>query len=94
MHSEIQDFSVYHLDNDNPEIRQKILFKLIDLRDRHILSSHIFSHTIPVSSVTVKGIVEAFNKGLYCLLEEAVLWMEEIFLKESPLNSRDDKLNH
>lgn len=94
LYSEIQDFSVYYLDKDHPEIRQKILFKLINLRDRHILSSRTFSHTIPVSSVTMKEIVEAFNKGLYCLLEEAVSWMEDVLLKESALNLHNDKLSH
>jgi hypothetical protein len=30
----------------------------------------------------MNGIVVAFNKSVHCLLEKAIPWMEETFLKE------------
>ncbi len=84
LQSDIQDFSVYNLEGNAPEIRLKIVFKLIDLRERHVLAAHTFSEITPASSPTMNGIVGAFNHGVHCLLGKAVLWMEDVFLKDSP----------
>jgi cholesterol transport system auxiliary component len=81
--SEIQDFSVYHLERDHPEVHVKVAFKLADLRARRVFAGHTFSIITPISLFTMKGIVEAFNKGLQCLLTEATPWMEEAFLQEN-----------
>lgn len=87
LQSEIQDFSVYYLDKGCPEIRQKIIFKLVNLRDRQVIAARTFTQITPAPFVTMKGIVEAFNRGLQCLLEEAMVWMEDVFLKERTLNT-------
>ncbi len=92
LHSEIQDFSVYHLDQESPEVRLKITFKFINLRERRIVAAHTFE-TSCVSSLTVEGIIGAFNQGLHTLLETTMNWMEDIFLKESLLNPANDKLS-
>lgn len=83
LQTEIQDFSVYHINEGCPEIHQKITFKLIDLRERNVLAAQTFSQTTPALSSTMRGLVEAFNKGLHCLLEQAVPWMEDIFSKRT-----------
>ncbi len=93
LQSEIEDFSVYDLDKNMPTVHLKIVFKLINLRDRHVLTSHIFSEVTPSPSPTMQGIACAFNKGVHCLLGKAVLWMENVFLEESLRNSRKDKLS-
>jgi cholesterol transport system auxiliary component len=93
LQSEIQDFSVYHLNKNMPEVHLTIVFKLINLRDRRVIASQTFCEIAPPPSPTMQGIACAFNKGVHCLLLKAVSWMENIFLKESLLNSRDDKLS-
>jgi cholesterol transport system auxiliary component len=90
---EIQDFSVHPLDQERAEVHMKLLFKVIDFKNRRVLAAHPFSQKTPVSSYTMIGIVEAFNKGFQALLEQASPWIEETFSKESSLNSRDDKLS-
>jgi cholesterol transport system auxiliary component len=93
LQSEIQDFSVYHLEKNRPEVHLKIVFKLIHLHDRRVLAAYTFSGITPAPVPTMQGIVWAFNKGVHCLLGKAVTWMEDLFLKESFLNSREDKLS-
>ncbi|OJW52560.1 MAG: hypothetical protein BGO67_06390 [Alphaproteobacteria bacterium 41-28] len=93
LQSEIQDFSVYHLNKNMPEVHLKIVFKLIHLQDRRVLTAHTFSEITPASSPTMQGIAFAFNKGVHCLLGKAVAWMEDTFLKESLRNPREDKLS-
>jgi len=92
LQAEILDFSVYHLDRNMPEVHLKIVFKLINFRDRQVFASHTFCEISPAPSPTMKGIVCAFNRGVHCLLVKAVAWMEDAFLEESLLNSRKDKL--
>ncbi len=90
--SEILDFSVYHLDQGNPEVRLKVIFKLMDFKHRRVLAAQTFTKTAPISQPTMKEIVASFNTGLHCLLKEAIGWMEETLLKESALNSGDNEL--
>ena len=92
LQSEIQDFSAYDLDKNTPTVYLKVSFKLIDFHERQVIAAKIFSETTPVSSPTMQGIVGAFNQGVHCLLEKIVPWMEDVFLKESLLNSRKNKL--
>lgn len=93
LQSEIQDFSVYHLERNRPEVHLKIVFKLIHLRDRRVLAAHTFSEITPALVPTMQGIVCAFNQGVHCLLGKAVSWMEDVFLEESLLNPCEDKLS-
>lgn len=83
LRSEIQDFSVYHLESGVPEVRLKVTFKLIDLHNRNVMAAHTFSETTPASPTTMNGIVAAFNKSVHCLLEKAFPWMESVFLKKN-----------
>jgi len=83
LQSEIQDFSVYNLAQEQPEVRIKILFKLIELRDRKVIAAQTFCKATPASSMTMRGIVEAFNQDLHELLENTIFWMEDVFLKET-----------
>lgn len=76
LQTEIQDFSVYHLGSSGPSIHIKILFKLIDFRARRVMASEVFSEKVPLSSETLYGIVEAFNKGTNALLIKAMRWIE------------------
>lgn len=92
LQTEIQDFSVYNMQTTQPEVRLKITFKIVDLRKRKVLQGQVFSVKEPICVLTVKSIVEAFNKGLHTLLQEAMPWMEGAFLKESALDARNDKL--
>lgn len=87
LQSEIQDFSVHDLYGNTPNVRLKIVFKIIDLQNRNVLAAQQFCETSPIPSTTMKGIVEAFNRGLHCLLEKAIPWMEAVFLKKSRLSS-------
>lgn len=76
LNSEIQDFSVHHLDTARPEIHLKVTLKLIDLRERTVVAAKTFSETTAIPSTTMQGIVGAFNQDLHCLLEKASLWAE------------------
>lgn len=81
--TEIQDFSVYHLDQSFPEVHLKIAFKLIDLPNRQVMAAHTFSEITQASALKMDTIVEAFNQGFYCLLTKAIPWMEGALPKES-----------
>jgi cholesterol transport system auxiliary component len=82
LQSEVLDFSVYYLAENHPEIHLKITFKLIDFPSRTILASHTFCEVMPVSCLTMQGIVEAFNRSLQSLLEKTIPWIEDVFLNE------------
>jgi cholesterol transport system auxiliary component len=88
LQSEIQDFSVYHVDKGCAEVHIKVLFKLIDFKARRILSSHTFTVKTPVAPPSMIGIVTAFNTGIQVLLEEALPWMEDVFLKEKSISKK------
>lgn len=83
LQSEIQDFSVYNLDQEQPEVRIKILFKLIELRNRKVIAAQTFSKVTPVSSATMRGIVEGFNQDVHGLLKDTISWMEGVFLRKA-----------
>lgn len=83
LQSEIQDFSVYNLDQEQPEVRIKILFKLIELRNRKVIAAQTFCKVTPVSSTTMRSIIEAFNQDVHELLKDTISWMEDVFLKEA-----------
>lgn len=91
LQTEVHDFSVYYLNTEHPEVHLKIAFKVVDLRARKVWMGKVFSVKEPICLVSMKGIVEAFNKGLHKLLQQAMLWMEGA-LKERPLNARNNKL--
>lgn len=92
LQTDIQDFSVYNLGTGYPEVRLKIAFKVVDLRARRVLDGQIFCITEPACNSSMDSLVEAFNKGIQHLLEQAIPWMEEEFLKERALNARNNKL--
>ncbi|MBS0272081.1 MAG: membrane integrity-associated transporter subunit PqiC [Proteobacteria bacterium] len=79
---EIKDFSVYHLEEGAPEVHLKVTFKLINLRNRQAIAAHTFTEIIPSSSPTMNEIVESFNKGLYCMIEKTIPWIEEVLRTE------------
>jgi len=91
--SEIFDFSVYNLNQDQPEVHVKILVKIMDFAHRKVLDAHTFTKTVSSSSATMVGIVSAFNNALHCLLEDAIPWMEVSFQKESASDTRNHKLS-
>lgn len=93
LQTDIQDFSVYHLNTPSPEVHLKISFKVLNLRTRKVLAGQIFAGKQQICALTMNGIVEGLNTGLHALLAEAMTWMEREFLKESGLNSRNDKLS-
>lgn len=86
LQSEIQDFSVYKIDNAAPEIHLKIMFKVVDLRNRRIIDAHTFSEKRCVKTFTMQGIVKDFNQTLNALIGKSIPWMEKTFSKESTLN--------
>lgn len=92
LQTEIQDFSVYNLNTGHPEVHLKVAFRVVNLRERKVMAGHVFSVKEVVCSLSMKSIVEAFNKGFHTLLDQAMPWMESGFLKESALNARNDKL--
>lgn len=79
LYSEIQDFSVYYLEKSSPEVRLRVTFKLINMRERQVFAGKTFFITMPVILTTVNGVVEAFNKGVRCLLVDVTSWMEKCF---------------
>lgn len=81
LQTEIQDFSVYNLNSAHPEVQLKIAFKILNLRSRNVLGGRVFFVKEPVCSTTMGGIVEALNKGLHTLLNEAMPWVESTVLK-------------
>ncbi|MBA3814091.1 MAG: membrane integrity-associated transporter subunit PqiC [Alphaproteobacteria bacterium] len=92
LQTDVQDFSVYHLNTASPEVQQKIAFKIINLRERKVVAGQTFYMKEKVCISSMKGIVESFNKGLHSLLQQAMPWIEGEILKESALNARNDKL--
>lgn len=92
LQTDIQDFSVYNLGTAYPEVRLKVSFKIVDLRERTVIDGQVFCITEPACSSSMSALVEAFNKGTHQLLEQAMPWMEETFLKERALNARNNKL--
>ncbi len=93
LQSEIQDFSAYDVDINAPKVYLKVSFKLIDFQGRQVLAAQTFCETIQACSPTMQGIVSAFNQAVHGLLEKMVPWMEDVFLKESLLDSRKNKLS-
>lgn len=91
--TDIQDFSVYNLGTAYPEVHIKMNLKLVDLRARAVIDGQIFCITEPACSPSMGALVEAFNNGVHHLLDQAMPWMEEVLLKESALNSRNNKLS-
>lgn len=92
LQTDIQDFSVYNLGTECPEVRLKISFKIVNLRKRTVIDGQTFCLTEPACSPSMGDLVEAFNKGVHHLLEQTMPWMEETFLKERALNARNNKL--
>ncbi|MBX9786448.1 MAG: ABC-type transport auxiliary lipoprotein family protein [Alphaproteobacteria bacterium] len=79
LHTEIQDFSVHNMNTAILKVR----FKLVDLRERKVIASHIIEEKIPLCAITLEGIITAFNKGTHVLLEDAIAWMEtDVFKKK------------
>lgn len=74
--SEIQDFSVYHLEKGCPEVHLKIMMKVVDFKNRQPLAAQVFTEKVPVTSVTMNSIVSAFNEGLQKLLSKTIPWIE------------------
>ncbi len=77
--SEIQDFSFYPGARGTPEVRLKIMFKVIDFPKRQALAARTFCEKVSVPSVSMHAIVCAFNQGLHTLLQKALPWMETVF---------------
>jgi cholesterol transport system auxiliary component len=92
LQTEIQDFSLYYLGTVAPEIHLKMSFKILNLRTRKVLAGQTFGVKEKVCSYSMIGIVEAFNKGLHALLQQAMPWMEESLLKKSALDAGNNKL--
>jgi cholesterol transport system auxiliary component len=92
LQTEIQDFSVYQLNAGQPEVHLKVAFKLVDLRARKVLAGQVFCIKETACASSMGAIVEAFNNGVHHLLAQAMPWMESGFLKESALNTGNDKL--
>jgi len=79
LHTEIQDFSVHNMNTAILKVR----FKLVDLRERKIIASHVIEEKIPLCAVTLEGIITAFNEGTHVLLEDAIAWIEtDVFKKK------------
>lgn len=82
LQTDIQDFSVHHLGTEAAEVRLKISFKLVNLRERAVLAGQVFCLQEPLCTSSMGATVEAFNKATHRLLEQAIPWMEATFLKE------------
>ena len=79
LHTEIQDFSVHNMNTAILKVR----FKLVNLRERKVIASHIVEEKITLCVVTLEGIITAFNEGTHALLEDAIAWMEtDVFEKK------------
>src|SRR5690606_664937 len=87
LHTEIQDFSVHNMDTAQAEATLKVRFKLIDLRERKVIASCGFEEQVPLCTVSMEGIITAFNEGTHLLLENTISWMEkDVFKKLKLLN--------
>ena len=73
---EIQDFSVYYLGTASPYVQIKMVFKLVDFPNRRVIAAQTFCENVPMTTYTLYGIVEAFNKGMNTLLGKTIIWME------------------
>ena len=85
LHTEIQDFSVHNMNTAQAEATLKVRFKLIDLRERKVIDSRVFKEKVPLCTVSMEGIVTAFNEGIHILLENTVSWMEKDVSKKLKL---------
>jgi cholesterol transport system auxiliary component len=81
LQTDIQDFSVHHLGTEAAAVRLKIAFKLVNLRERKIIAGQVFCLEEPLCAPSMGAIVEAFNAGTHHLLEQAIPWMESVFLQ-------------
>ena len=79
LHTEIQDFSVHKMNTAILKIR----FKLFSLRERKVIASQVFEEKAPLCTITMEGIINAFNEGTHVLLEEAIAWMEKDVFKKN-----------
>lgn len=79
LHTEIQDFSVHNMNTAILKVR----FKLVNLREREVIASHVIEERVPLCALTLEGIITAFNEGTHALLEDAIAWMEtDVFEKK------------
>lgn len=85
LHTEIQDFSVHNMGTTQAEAILKVRFKLIDLRERKVIASRLFEEKVPLCTVSLEGIITAFNEGTHVLLKNAISWMEKDALKRLKL---------
>ncbi|MBL8676653.1 MAG: membrane integrity-associated transporter subunit PqiC [Alphaproteobacteria bacterium] len=82
LHTEIQDFSVHNMDNAQAAATLKVRFKLIDLRERKVIASHVFDEKVPLCTVSIERIITAFNEGTHVLVENTMSWMEKDVFKK------------
>lgn len=83
LHTEIQDFSVHNMDTTQAEATLRIRFKLLNLRERKVITSRVFEEKVPLCAVTMEGIIAAFNEGTHILLENTISWMEDDVFKQN-----------
>ncbi|MBY0271833.1 MAG: ABC-type transport auxiliary lipoprotein family protein [Alphaproteobacteria bacterium] len=81
LHTEIQDFSVHNMGTTQAETIIKVRFKLVNLRERKVIASHVFEEKVPLCAVTMEGIITAFNEGTHILIENAISWVEKDVFK-------------
>ena len=77
LQSEIQDFSIHDCDGAETEAHIKVLFKVVNLRDRKVVASQSFEEKVPLHSLTMETIIVSFNQGTHSLLERTISWMEK-----------------
>lgn len=83
LHTEIQDFSVHNVGTTQAKAALKIRFKLFSLRERKVIASQVFEEKVPLCTVTMEGIINAFNEGTHFLIEDAITWMEKDVFKKN-----------
>ena len=83
LRTEIQDFSIHTCKNAQAMAHIKAVFKVVDLREREVIASHMFEEKVPLCSLTMETIISAFNQGTHDLLEDVISWMERAVFKSS-----------
>lgn len=74
--STIEDFSVLQYPGKMPEVNIVITFKLVDLKERKVVSAKSFVQKEPIQNFTMLGIISTFSQCTHSLIDEISLWAQ------------------
>ena len=79
--SELQDFSVHYCPDGEYQTYLQVTFKVIDLKERKVITAKTFTERSTIPSFTLLSIVETFNQSTHSLINQAGEWVESVLKK-------------